>query len=296
MEKEILVKSVLNKTRRRDPWFLDDYTLNPFSACSFNCLYCFIRGSKYGVHMEERLSVKINALEILEKQLALRAKKKQYGIIVLSSATDPYLEIEAKYQLTRRMLELIHRYRFPVHIITKSTLVVRDFDLLQKINRDAILPEDLQSALRNKVFVTFSFSTVDDRIAKIFEPGAPGPSKRLQVLKQTLEAGLQTGVSMMPTLPYITDSEEHLEIMFNTFSQLCVNYLFPASITLFGNGPADSKTLVFRAIQKHYPDLAEKYTQLFRYSPQVPKWYTDTFNSKIRKLNELYRIPSSLMQ
>ena len=76
MLNEVIVKSVLNKTKRRDPWFLDDYTINPYSACSFNCLYCYIRGSKYGEHMEEKLSIKINALEILEKQLENRAKKK----------------------------------------------------------------------------------------------------------------------------------------------------------------------------------------------------------------------------
>src|SRR5688500_20187222 len=96
MPVEILVKSVLNKTKRRDPWFLDDYTLNPYSACSFNCLYCYIRGSKYGEHMEEKLAVKINALDILEKQLKNRAKKNQHGIIVVSSATDPYLQIRSE--------------------------------------------------------------------------------------------------------------------------------------------------------------------------------------------------------
>src|SRR5688572_9000099 len=147
MLNEVVVKSVLNKTKRRDPWFLDDYTINPYSACSFNCLYCYIRGSKYGEHMEEKLSIKIDALEILEKQLSNRAKKNQHGMIVLSSATDPYLQVEKNYQLTRRMLEVIHRYKFPVHIITKSDLVVRGFDLLEKINRDAILPLDLKSAL-----------------------------------------------------------------------------------------------------------------------------------------------------
>jgi len=89
MPHEIQVKSILNKTKRRDPWFLDDYTLNPYSGCSFNCLYCYIRGSKYGIHMEEKLSVKTNALELLEKALTLRSKKGQHGIIVLSSATDP---------------------------------------------------------------------------------------------------------------------------------------------------------------------------------------------------------------
>src|SRR5436190_5730705 len=97
----IEVKSILNKTKKRDPWFMDDYTLNPYSGCSFNCLYCYIRGSKYGEHMEEKLAIKINAADLLEKQLRLRAKKNQYGIIVMSSATDPYLQVEKETQLTR---------------------------------------------------------------------------------------------------------------------------------------------------------------------------------------------------
>src|SRR5436189_3872054 len=101
------VKSILNKTKRRDAWFLDDYTINPYSGCSFNCLYCYIRGSKYGTHMEKKLSVKTNAVELLDKQLKNRAKKGQYGIIVLSSATDPYLQFEKDMQLTRRLLEVI---------------------------------------------------------------------------------------------------------------------------------------------------------------------------------------------
>lgn len=82
MPHEIQVKSILNKTKRRDPWFLDDYTINPYSGCSFNCLYCYIRGSKYGINMEEKTAVKTNAPELLEKQLSSRAKKGQYGFIV----------------------------------------------------------------------------------------------------------------------------------------------------------------------------------------------------------------------
>src|SRR5689334_12241142 len=123
MPREIISKTILNRKIQRDAWFLDEYTLNPYSGCSFNCLYCYIRGSKYGVHMEEKLSVKVNADELLEKQLQLRAKKNQYGFIVLSSATDPYLQFEKAYGLTRRLLEVILKYRFPLHIITKSDLV-----------------------------------------------------------------------------------------------------------------------------------------------------------------------------
>src|SRR5687768_14340367 len=259
MPQLIQSKTILNKTKKRDPWFLDDYTINPYSGCSFNCLYCYIRGSKYGVHMEEKLSIKTNAVELLEKQLALRAKKGQYGIIVLSSSTDPYLQFEKEYQLTRKMLEVILHYRFPVHILTKSDLVTRDFDLLKEIEKNAILPVDLEDKLSQKSFITFSFNTVEDSVAKIFEPGATPPSLRLEALKKSVDAGFLTGVSMMPLIPYITDTAESVEKMYATFKNIGAHYVFPATITLYGNGQGDSKTLMLRAIAKHYPHLHEKY-------------------------------------
>lgn len=284
MVHEIVVKSVLNKTKQRDPWFLEDYTINPYSACSFNCLYCYIRGSRYGEHMEEKLSVKINALEILEKQLANRAKKQQYGIIVMSSATDPYLQIERELRLTRKMLELIHYYKFPVHIITKSDLVVRDFDLLKKIDNDAYLPVDLQTVLRHKVFITFSFSTLDNAIGKIFEPGATPPGTRLDTLQKTIQEGFHSGVNLMPLIPYVTDTALQLESMFQVFKTLGIRYIFPASMTLFGEGPYDSKILMYRAIEKHFPTLIEKYKRLFAFGFQPPPWYRNDLNKKIEKL------------
>lgn len=284
MPQEITSKTILNKTKRRDPWFLDDYTINPYSGCSFNCLYCYIRGSKYGENMSEKLAIKTNAPELLEKQLQLRAKKKQYGIIVMSSATDPYLQIEKEAGLTRKLLEIILKYRFPVHVITKSDLVVRDFDLLKEINEKAILPADLDGRLSQKVFITFSFSTTDNSIAKIFEPGATLPDKRLLTLKTALEHGFLSGVSLMPLIPYITDTTEQLEKMFGTFKEAGVKYIFPASITLFGNGTADSKTLVLRAVEKHYPHLIEKYKRFFSGSDQMPAYYTIAFNNKMKEL------------
>src|SRR3954463_6886167 len=107
MPQDIIVKSILNKTKKRDSWFLDDYTINPYSGCSFNCLFCYIRGSKYGEHMERSLAVKDNTIDLLDKALALRAKKNQYGIIVVSSATEPYLQFEDELKITRRILERI---------------------------------------------------------------------------------------------------------------------------------------------------------------------------------------------
>ena len=251
MPREIEVKSVLNKSKKRDSWFLDDYTFNPYSSCSFNCLYCYIRGSKYGINLEQSLSVKTNAIELLDQQLGNRAKKNQYGIIVVSSATDPYLQVEKKYELTRQALEVILKHRFPVHIITKSDLIERDFDLLHQIDQTAILPEDLKQ-LKRGVIISFSFSTLQDEVGKIFEPGATSPSKRLKTLEKVIQQNFLTGVSLMPLIPYISDTTEQLHLAFSTFLQLGIDYILPATITLFGNEKAHSKTLMLNAIRKHF--------------------------------------------
>src|SRR5882724_13686256 len=144
MVTEKQVKSVLNKHKKRDSWFLDEYSVNPYEGCSCNCLYCYIRGSKYGENMNERLAVKVNALEILEKQLAARAKKNQYGFVAVGTGTDAYIHHEEKYRMTERMLDLLLKYRFPVFISTKCTLIIRDIQLLKEIDKAAILPEDLK--------------------------------------------------------------------------------------------------------------------------------------------------------
>lgn len=295
MPQRIQVKTILNKAQKRDSWFLDDYTINPYSGCSFNCLYCYIRGSKYGEHMEDKLSIKSNALEVLEKQLVLRARKNQYGIVVLSSATDPYLQFEKEEKLTRQILELLLKYKFPVHVITKSNLVERDFDLLHQIEEEAILPLDLQGKLSNKVFVTFSFSTTDDAIAKIFEPGATAPSLRLKTLSKAVNERFLTGVSMMPLLPYITDVGAHLEEMFASFKNAGAHYVMPASLTLFGNGIADSKILVLRAVQKHYPHLTEKYDHFFAKSDYMPSYYHEALRKKTMEMGKRYCLPERIL-
>ncbi len=284
MHKEIEVKSVLNKSKKRDSWFLSDYTVNLYSSCSFNCLYCYIRGSKYGTNLEESLSVKSNAIEILDKQLFNRAKKGQYGIIVLSSATEPYLKLEKQYQLTRKALKVIAKYKFPVHIITKSDLIERDFDLLHQINKTAIIPNDLSRRLEGGVIVSFSFSTLDPKVAKIFEKGATLPSNRLVALNKTLKQGFLTGVCLMPLLPFISDTTESLHLFFSTFKENKVDYILPATITLFGNDKADSKTLVLKAVRKHYPELENRYLNYFKNGSEMPEFYRNAFYKKMMAL------------
>lgn len=296
MPREVEVKSVLNKTKRRDPWFLDDYTLNLYSSCSFNCLYCYIRGSKYGTNLEESLSIKTNAIEILDRQLFNRAKKQQFGFIVLSSATDPYLHIEKKYEMTRQALEVIAKHKFPVHIITKSDLIERDFDLLHQIDQNSILPNDLNETLGRGVIVSFSFSSLNDSVANIFEKGATKPSLRIKAVEKTISENFHTGISLMPLLPFISDTTEHLERLFKTFTALNVNYILPATLTLFGSGKADSKTLVMNAIKNHFPQLETKYQKYFQNGYQMPEYYKKAFAKKMKELSLEYKIQDKIIK
>ncbi|EMO51953.1 SPL family radical SAM protein [Leptospira noguchii] len=296
MPQSIRIKSILNKTKRRDPWFLDDYTINPYSGCSFRCLYCYVKGSKYGLNTEDKLSIKENAIEVLDKQLYHLSKKNRHGIIVLSSSTDPYLQLEKERGLTRELLQIILKYKFPVHILTKSDLILRDLDLLSEIEKNAILPENLKNRLSRKSFITFSFSILDDSIAKIFEPGATPPSLRISALKEILKKGFFSGVSLMPLLPHISDTGENLEFMFQTFQEIGIRYIFPASLTLFGrNNPSDHKNLIFKAIENHFPHLLPKYQKFFSNSFRMPSYYQNALSHKTTELCSKYGLQKGIL-
>jgi DNA repair photolyase len=293
--KEKLVKTVLNKKKKRDDWFLDDYTLNPYEGCSMNCQYCYVRGSKYGENMEETLAVKINSLPILEKQLASRALKDQRGIIALASATDPYLKAEETYRLTRAYLELILHYRFPVLIITKSDLVVRDIDLLRKIDQQAIHAPDLQGKLTRGAIVSFSFSTLDPLIASTLEPGAIPPMRRLETLKRCADAGLFTGVNLIPVLPFINDTPEQLEFMIRRCAEMGAKYIIAGGLTLFGNGPADSKTLYHKFLGRRFPEHISEYQRLYGSYFYPPKIYHRRLSDTVRELCEKSNVANGII-
>lgn len=295
MVNEIQVKSILNKHKKRDDWFLDDYSVNPYSGCPFNCIYCYIRGSQYEENMVKTLSVKVNAPELLEKQLSRRAKKGEYGIIALSSATEPYMPIEEKSELTRRLLEIILKYRFPVEVATKSTLVLRDWDLLKEIDKNAILPDDLKRKLKHGTIISFSISTLDEKLAKILEPGAPKPMERLETIKRCKEEGFFTGICYIPVLPFLSDSEEELDRTIKTVKDYGADFIFVGGLTLFGKGPADCKTLYYKFLEKYYPELVPKYKSLFRIFFAPSKEYQKELEEKSKRLCEKYGIKNRIV-
>ncbi|HDM77082.1 MAG TPA: radical SAM protein [Deltaproteobacteria bacterium] len=290
---EIRAKSILNRHRKRDDWFLDDYSANPYSGCSFNCIYCYIRGSKYGTD-KQGISVKVNGPELLRKQLKRRAEEGEYGIIALGSATEPYMPIEEKYRLTRKFLEVILEFRFPVEVGTRSTLIIRDLDLLKEIDRNAVLPEDLKVKPGRGAIVIFSFSTLDADLAGIFEPGAPEPEERLETMKRCSEAGLLAGAAFIPVLPFLSDSEEALDEMMRKARDYGARFVFVGGLTLFGNRPSDCRMTYFRTLERHFPELVLSYKRLFLGSFAPPRSYQRELEKRARELAFKYGLQYGL--
>lgn len=289
------VKTVLNKHKKRDNWFLDEYSVNPYEGCSCNCLYCYIRGSKYGENMEDGLSVKANALEILEKQLAARAKKNQYGFVAVGSATDAYIHHEEKYRMTEGMLRLLLKYRFPVFISTKCTMTTRDIELLKEINQKAILPGDLKDRLQGGVTLSVSLSTLDEKISNMLEPGAASPLQRLELVKRLKQEGFLAGVNAIPVLPFISDTEEGLEKIISAAKDYQADYILVGGLTLFGDGAADSKTLFYKFLERYDASLLPKYLQLYGQNFYASFQYQNQLKEISTRLCKKYNIRNSIL-
>ena len=284
------VKSILNKHKKRDSWFLDDYSINPYEGCGFNCAYCYVHGSRYGENLAEKIVIKKDAGIILDKQLTNRAKKAQYGFIAVGSATDAYMQVEEEVQLTRELLKIILKHKFPIFISTKSTLITRDIDLLKEIDKNAILPPDLQQTLKRGVII------LDELLAGQLEPGAPTPLQRMETMRILKQNGFLTGLNAIPLLPFISDTEEELEKIVIVAKQNGADYILAGGLTLFGNDTRDSKTLYFRFLENQFPHLLEKYKAMYHGAVYYPSWqYQEELKKKMKTLCIKYSIRNSII-
>lgn len=290
------VKSVLNKLKKRDSWFHVDYSVNPYEGCSCNCLYCYVRGSKYGENMEDGLVVKENALQILEKQLVNKGPKKNaYGIVAVGSATDAYIHHEERLRMTRGMLELMLKYKFPVFISTKCLLIKRDIDLLKEIDETAILPEDLKDKLQHGALLSVSVSTLDESVSNMLEPGAATPLQRFALVKELKMQGFLVGVNAMPLLPFISDTEEGMEKIIAAAKEHNADYILIGGLTLFGNDTSDSKTLYYKFLERYNPALLPKYRQLYGENFYTSFSYQNELKRKATVICRKYGIRNSIL-
>ncbi len=244
--KPIHAKTILSRMADPKGWFAARYNMNLYRGCEHRCVYCDSRSDCYGIeHFDQELLVKVNAIELLEKELP---RKRIKGTISTGAMTDPYTPAEKEYRLTRQALELIDRFGFGVHITTKSDLITRDIDVLSHISRI-------------RASVSFTLTTTDDELARKVEPGAPSPSRRLEAMARLTEAGVHVGVDMMPILPFIEDTEENILSIVRRASEVGAKYIFPAFGTTMRSG---SREYFYDRLDALFPGLRARYELTFR--------------------------------
>lgn len=280
---EIQAKQILNHlSGDGDEWFDEKYNMNLYRGCQHHCIYCDSRSLCYQIEdFDGEILVKVNAIELLKEELPSKRIKARIG---LGAMNDSYMPIEKKYQLTRRAMEVIAREQFPVHIITKSALVTRDIDLLQEIN---LLSPDA-------AVCSFTLTTVDDDLARIIEPGAALPSQRLAAMRQLSDAGIITGVSLMPILPFIEDNVENIREIVRQTADHGGSYFIPS----FGMSLRDrQRHYYYQKLDEHFPGLKEKYIRAFggKYSapPNNVKGLYTAFHEECNHLDLQTRCPNS---
>lgn len=275
--KEIQAKTILNHIRQPDDYFGLKYNMNLYRGCQHRCIYCDSRSLCYQIEdFDGEILVKVNSPDLLTEALP---RKRIVGTIGFGSMNDPYMPIEKQYKITQRCLAIIARNKFPIHIITKSDLMLRDIDLLKQIS-------NIYCA------VTFTITTSDDRLSKQIEPGSPRTSERLKAMRILSEAGILTGISLMPILPYINDSKENIKNIVRLISENGGSYVIPGlGVTLKDR----QRHYLYNEFDKKFPGLSQKYIKEYGGNYHAPandqKYLMRTLKEECYKRNIALKIP-----
>ena len=228
--------------------------MNIYRGCTHGCIYCDSRSDCYGFdHRFEDISVKQNAPELLED--ALKRKRKPC-MIGTGAMCDPYMHCEESLGYTRKCLEIIDKYECGVAIQTKSARILRDIDLLEKINR------------HSKAVVQITLTTYDENLCRIIEPNVSTTKQRYEVLKECQKRGIPTVVWLCPILPYINDTEENLRGI--------LGYCFDAGVVgiiNFGFGVtmrSGNREYFYGKLDEHFPGMKERYIKRFGDAYECP--------------------------
>jgi DNA repair photolyase len=277
MIKEIQAQVLLAHSKQPDPWFGLKYNMNLYRGCCHRCVYCDSRSECYQIeNFDGDVLVKVNAIELLRKELASKRVK---GPIGLGSMNDPFMPLPPGVSLTGQALAVIAEFGFPVHIITKSALVLQELETLRRISQ---------------VYASISFTvtTADDALAAKVEPGSSRPSARFAAMKTLAAHGIQTGVTMMPILPFIEDNEENITAIVEQAAANGASYIIPwMGMTMRDR----QRAYYYRQLDALFPGIREKYERTYRdrYScdtPNAPQLYR-LFNALCEKHHIATRLP-----
>lgn len=260
--KFINVDFLINKITTKDKIFGGNYTIDPYHNCEFGCSYC-------DSSLEKTVYIKKNAPEIFEKEL----KNIKKGTIIVGSVHDPYQQIEKKELITRKILEIIKKYNFSCHILTKSDLVLRDADIISEIKDSSI---------------TVSISSLKNDVTKFFEKNVPSPETRLKTIKKLYDLEIKTGMAIIPILPFIVDNE--LENIIKNAKKHNARYSLHKNLELKG----DQKNCFLTILKEFKPYLISKYENMYKDNYLPDKKYIDEIKIKIEKICKKYGIKNKI--
>jgi len=270
------VRSLLNRcTTARMPF---TWTINPYRGCEFACKYCYARYThefmemRNGVDFERKIYVKQHASDLLRYELRQVRPGEE---IAIGTATDPYQPAERRYEVTRAILEELALHQgLEVGIVSKSTLILRDVDVLKQL------------AQHNRLFINLTITTLNADVARILEPRAPRPDLRLDAVRKLNQAGLAAGVICAPVVPGITDSPRDLEALVRATAEAGGKYIFANPLFL----KPCSAAIFLPFLEKEFPHLVESYRQRFQERAFLPKAYRTRISQLMAKLRGKYRI------
>jgi DNA repair photolyase len=241
-----------------------DWTLNPYRGCEFGCKYCYARYThefmelRNGLDFERKIFAKVNAPELLRGEL-VRARDRGQSI-ALGTATDPYQPAERQFEITRRILEVFAGFEgLDFSITTKSVLILRDLELLREV------------AARHRFSIHLTVTTTDECLARLLEPKAPTPAKRLEAVSLLAQAGIDVCVNAMPILPAITDEPEALDDLARRAAEAGAKSIY--GNVLFLMPSAMSFFMPF--LEQEFPQLAARYRRLYSRSAYLSGDYKD---------------------
>ena len=272
----LAVRSVLNKvvTRRGLPF---QWSINPYRGCEFGCRYCYARYTHEFMELrdpadfERKIYIKQSAAWLLRQELRLLRRSEP---IAIGTATDPYQPIEKRAKITRSILEVFAAESgLSLGIVTKSTLIERDIDLLQQI------------AARNDLTLHITITTHDARLARILEPRAPRPDLRFQTVRRLRQAGLRTGVMCSPLMPGITDSPAALDTMARKSHEADASFFFANPLFL----KPCSRATFLAFVHEHFPQLDASYAKRYE-EAFVSRAYQKRVGDLVAAVKKKYRL------
>lgn len=251
------------------------WSLNPYRGCVHACHYCYARATHayFGLNADEdfetKVFVKVNLPELLRRELA---KPSWTGERVsIGTATDSYQPCEGRYRITRRALEAMRDFRNPLSVVTKSTLVLRDGDVLADLAQYA------------DVSVHFTITTLDPEVWRAVEPGTAPPWKRLEVMRRLVDRGVRCGVFIAPVLPGITDSVESLEAVISGAKDHGATHVWASPLRL---APL-VKEHYFNFVDEVYPLLLQRYERAYS-GTNAPQAYQDAIQERVDRILTQY--------